>query len=657
MAFSKVLFTSSKWAAACVTSGVGVTVLAALLLAGAYNWRAFKNMATQEAMDAAQLARNIAQGKGYTTSSSAPSACTWSRSATRRRPRWRRSARSRRSLAELKSGHPDLANPPVYPLVLAGLMKVLPFRFDISSKPLPFWFKDGRFRIYEPDFLITVVNQLILLAVVLLVFLLAQRLFDRTIAWTSAVVIVGTELLWRFTASGLSTMLLMLIFTILVWILLLLEEETREPKGGSWRLLVLAITAGLLVGLGALTRYSFGWLIIPVVVFVAVVTGLRQAPGTAAAVFLAFTLTLAPWVTRNFVKSGTPFGTATYSLIDGENIFPDHGLQRSLTNDVKLGVRLFKISFYKTIMNGRRVLGGDLPQMSGSWVSAFFLVGLLVSPPAPSVRRLRHFLLGSVVLLLLAQAMGQTQLSQDSPEINSENLLVLLAPLIAVYGVSFFYLLLEHVDLPFREARYVATGIFLLIACLPLVLKLLPPPTNPIVSPYFPPGLQGIGTLTKTNDLTVSDIPWAMAWYGQRNSVWLPVKMEPDFFEIHQEKPIETLHLSRKELEKLDSRDLSHFHQTGEPTWGFLILRCLEAFPLGTQSQSWPKVINPVAMFPNHKPMIFPLRYWQFGWPEQLVLTSQGFTPQQWLLFQGGSGPVSAQTAENYFRQMRSVGR
>ena len=32
-----------------------------------YNWRAFKNMATQEAMDAAQVARNLAQGKGYTT--------------------------------------------------------------------------------------------------------------------------------------------------------------------------------------------------------------------------------------------------------------------------------------------------------------------------------------------------------------------------------------------------------------------------------------------------------------------------------------------------------------------------------------------------------------------------------------------------------------
>ena len=32
-----------------------------------YNWRAFRNMSTLEAMDAAQLGRNIARGKGYTT--------------------------------------------------------------------------------------------------------------------------------------------------------------------------------------------------------------------------------------------------------------------------------------------------------------------------------------------------------------------------------------------------------------------------------------------------------------------------------------------------------------------------------------------------------------------------------------------------------------
>ena len=46
---------------------VGLAVLAVVLLIGGYNLRAFRNMGTQEAMDAAQLARNIAQGKGYTT--------------------------------------------------------------------------------------------------------------------------------------------------------------------------------------------------------------------------------------------------------------------------------------------------------------------------------------------------------------------------------------------------------------------------------------------------------------------------------------------------------------------------------------------------------------------------------------------------------------
>ena len=46
---------------------IGILVLTLLLLLGAYNWRAFRNMSCQEAMDAAQLARNIAEGKGYST--------------------------------------------------------------------------------------------------------------------------------------------------------------------------------------------------------------------------------------------------------------------------------------------------------------------------------------------------------------------------------------------------------------------------------------------------------------------------------------------------------------------------------------------------------------------------------------------------------------
>ena len=41
--------------------------LAIVGLAFLYDGRAYRNLATQEAMDSAQLARNIADGKGYTT--------------------------------------------------------------------------------------------------------------------------------------------------------------------------------------------------------------------------------------------------------------------------------------------------------------------------------------------------------------------------------------------------------------------------------------------------------------------------------------------------------------------------------------------------------------------------------------------------------------
>ena len=41
--------------------------LGLLFLLTAYDFRAYRNFATQEAMDSAQLAHNISEGKGYST--------------------------------------------------------------------------------------------------------------------------------------------------------------------------------------------------------------------------------------------------------------------------------------------------------------------------------------------------------------------------------------------------------------------------------------------------------------------------------------------------------------------------------------------------------------------------------------------------------------
>src|SRR5207245_8802813 len=46
---------------------IGLAAVLIITVIALYNIQSFKNMGTQEAMDSAQLARNIAQGKGYTT--------------------------------------------------------------------------------------------------------------------------------------------------------------------------------------------------------------------------------------------------------------------------------------------------------------------------------------------------------------------------------------------------------------------------------------------------------------------------------------------------------------------------------------------------------------------------------------------------------------
>ena len=81
------------------------------------------------------------------------------------------------------------------------------------------WTRGGSFSIYPPDFWISLFNQFIFLIMVVMVFFLARQLFDSTVAWTSSAVFLGTDLLWRFSISGLSTMLAMLIFLALAWCL------------------------------------------------------------------------------------------------------------------------------------------------------------------------------------------------------------------------------------------------------------------------------------------------------------------------------------------------------------------------------------------------------------------------------------------------------
>ena len=564
-------------------------------LALVYNLRAYRNLATQEAMDSAQLARNIADGKGYTTLFIRPFSLYLVQSHNEAKHTAAPVATTNADFARIKyNPHPDLANPPLYPVVLAGLMKVLPFHYPVELKK-PFWSNNSQFWRYQPDFQIAMFNEVLLLAVVVLTFFLARKLFDVNVAWLSVPLTLGCELLWRFSVSGLSTMVLMVIFLGLTWCVLRIEEMGREPQPRATWLLGLALAAGGLTGLGALTRYAFGWTIFPVVLFLIFFSGQRRVWHTLAALG-AFVIVLTPWVIRNYAVSGTLFGTAGYAFAEGIGSFPQFQLERSVHPDVA-HMLWFKMYLQKLLVNAHDILVNGLPRLGGSWASVLFLAGLLLGFRGMAVRRMRYFLLMCLGTFIVVQALGRTQLSDESPEVNSENLLVLLIPLVFCYGVSFFLTFLEQMKLPVSQLRYAIIAVFVALSCLPMIFTFLSPKASPgAYPPYYPPDIQQAAGWMKENELMMSDVPWAVAWYGQRQCVWLTLNTQNDFFAISDNlKPVQAIYLTPQTT---DAKFLSDWLLAGEHNWsGFFLGAVQNQIPSGFPLRNAPTGFLPQRLF------------------------------------------------------------
>jgi len=554
---------------------VGVVALALL-----YDLRAYRNLATPEAMDSAQLARNISEGKGYKTLFLRPfSLYLMQKNEVAKYPDAGTNAPL--DLARIKTAHPDISNPPVYPLLLAGLMKVLPFDYAVNLKS-PFWTNSGNFWRYQPDFFIALFNEALLLIIVVLTFFLAKNLFDSNVAWLAAILVLGCELLWRFSASGLSTMLLLTIFLGLVMFLLEIERTSRESKPRPGWLFGLAVVVGILTGVGALTRYAFGWTIIPVAVFLIFFSGPKRFSHTLAAL-LAFTLVLTPWIVRNAVLSGTPFGTAGFAVVEGTSIFPQFQLERSVSPELTHALWL-KPYVQKFFGNLRGILTGDLLKSTGGWVYALFFAGLFIGFRSTGARRIRYFLLMCLGVFVVVQALGRTQLSELSPEINSENLLVLLVPLVFVFGASFFFTVLREMALPLVQLRYAVIAGFVALCCLPMIFTLSSARIAPVVyPPYFPPQIQQCARWMQPEELMMSDAPWAVAWYGQRQCVWLTLDAQDDFFAVSNLKPIKALYLTPQTM---DGKFVTEWMQAPKRSWGNFLMQTLmdkrvpDKFPL-----------------------------------------------------------------------------
>jgi 4-amino-4-deoxy-L-arabinose transferase-like glycosyltransferase len=525
-----------------------VAVFGFLAVGFLYDSLCLRHFSNAEAMDAAQLGRNISQGQKFRTDFVRPFSMYLVAN-----------QRADRSTL-LKEGHPDISNAPVYPIVLAPVLR--------GSAKLAQMTAGKSLTQYGHSFYIILFNQLLLGIGALLVFRLALSWFDRTVAWLSTILFVLTELYWRFSISGLSTILLIDIVLVLVWLLCRFERHSREGASTT-KLIVLTGAIGITTALAMLTLYSLGWLIVPVVVFILACSA-RQRGLFAVVTVVAFTLVSLPWIARTTNISGWPFGTATFAPLCDTQPFPGDKLERSLmpTFSGLPGYRSTLIwgMIHKGVTNLREIVVSELPRMGGNWLWAFFIVGILVRFKNPTLSRVRWFIAATVALMLPIQALVKTHLSTEVPIVNSENLLVIFSPLVLILGTGVFIVLLDTWLPPSPAWHHSGIGAFGILISLPMLLALAPPQPRPFAPPYYPPRIQQIAGYVNEQELLMSDIPWATAWYGDRQSVWLTLNWQKDFLEVtDSQKAVNGLYVSTRTT---DSKLFSNWFGYDREGWG-----------------------------------------------------------------------------------------
>ena len=108
---------------------------------------------------------------------------------------------------------------------------------------------------------------------------------------------------------------------------------------------------------------------------------------------------------------------------------------------------------------------------------------------------------------------------------------LLFMPIMTCYGLAFLLVLWNRFDVQMPLARLAFITLLFLICSFPMINTVLLSGRKPKIQwpPYVPPYIALLNKWMSPEEITASDMPWAVAWYADRRSVWLPdtIKISP----------------------------------------------------------------------------------------------------------------------------------
>ena len=525
----------------------GAVALGIIAIAAIYLYQ-FRGFYTSEGMDQAQIGRAIARGEGWRTKLVRPRAVAQLQAHGRSVPEkiWI-----------------DTYNAPLPPLVDAAALLLVKSYWKISQ----------RTAVYAGDRAIAILSMLFFLGSIVVLFFIVRRLFDQRLALLTCGLVLLCDAMWQYSLSGLPQMLLLLLFNIATY-LLIRAVEAYYSEQATWQWFA---AAGVAFGLLALSHALTLWIFLGAAIFTAFFFRPR---GWSAAIMLgACGIVYLPWVIRTLVVSGNPGGVAIYSVFNGIG-HTEWGWMRQMTFDPGAGLLS---AFWNKLTSGFTSQTAHLFEYFGlNIVALMFFVSLLYSFKKTETAATRWIILamwGGAAFGMMFYGIN------DEQGVAANQLHLIFIPVMACYGLAF---LLVHwnrlgISLPFARAGFI-TGLYVLCA-LPMIFATpwLSPP-KPLVRwpPYMPPLIGILNDWMKPEEVTASDMPWAVAWYADRRSLALPetVRVFSDFGDYNVlGVPVNAIYLTPVSGTDNKLRDIVR----GEyKDWGPVIQRTqiLEKFPL-----------------------------------------------------------------------------
>lgn len=500
-------------------------IMALLVIILCYDFRVFQGLDDAQSMDNAQVARQVARGSGFTTKFIRPYALgqlsSWASKTggpgATLFPQNRFPKGTERIL-------PDTYNSPGYPYLLAGWFALMQPKFDETPREI------AQVRTYIPDHRIPWLNQIFLAATALLLFLLGLRVFDVRVAWMSMTGFFLTNLVWQYSITALSTTYLMFLMTVVLFVAVEIYavgescfESTEAPFWPAW---VWTLLLAFVLGLACLTRLHLLILVVPLLVFLLLVPqGNKLIVVPLALIVLGMTV---PWFLHLYHLSGSWVGSNVPLLHYGTDGFD--GNQVYCTLGAPNYEQLFKdvagkefTGFTWTFAHGWDLLGTNA-------LVILFFTSILHNFKRGKAQAFRWLILGMGLCLIAANNFAVPKPTALDPW----NTLVILLPGIIVVGSAYFFILVDRLHLELWLLHNAITVAMLILIALPMIGVLLDARGNRVYPPYVPASLRAMGDYVQKDEWITADMPWAVAWYGDRSSVWLPDTLA-DFNEIYDD--------------------------------------------------------------------------------------------------------------------------